>query len=277
MKLMGKAFCIVGAAALTAGSPIVGHAQVITNVFETWESQATGPFTGAGDVTWVGDTAPFRIATEAWPSAPAQDFAGTKSIRHTNAVASTSTILTSFSLDSDSPTLWQVFVSGNSADVTSGLGFDLILMSDSSNAADVEAGNVNGYRLRLAGTTDSLFFQEANGGGVWTTLSSLPFGFGANINTGWNILVYRETGGTWTYGYTTGTIGSAVARVNPTSDTTVTSSSFAGMSWFSPASDAGDFGFDNFLIVTIPEPTSAALFLGSLGLCFLRQRKATRS
>lgn len=140
MKSWGKLFSSAVAASLVSFTPLAVNAQIITNVFETWESQATGPFTGAGDVTWVGDTAPFRIATEAWPSSPAQDFAGTRSIRHTNAVASTSTILTSFSLDGDSPTLWQVFASGNSADVSSGRGFDLILMSRPATSMDTGSG-----------------------------------------------------------------------------------------------------------------------------------------
>lgn len=252
--------------------------QVVTNVYETWESQPTGPFTGAGDVTWTGDTGPWQIATAAWPSSPAQDFAGSRSIRHTNAAASVSTIVTPFVLDFTRPTTWSVFVSGNSAEVTDSRGFDLVLMSDSSDPAVIEAGNANGYRLRLVGATDSLFLQKANGAGAWNTLNSLALGFDANIRQGWNILVHREANGEWTYGFTTGAVGSAVSRGNAIVDTTVTSSTVAGMSWFSPATDANDFGFDNFLIVSVPESSAAMIaVLGSGLLAMLRRHRVTNS
>jgi len=263
--------------AVATTSLISNATLTVTNVWETWESQATGPFSGAGDETWIGDTGPWQIATAAWPSSPAQDFAGSRSIRHTNTVASDSSVLTSFSLDPSRPTTWKVFVSGNSADVTATRGFNLVLMSDSSDPASVEAGTMNGYRIRLAGGTDSLFLEEANGAG-WSTLNSVVVGFSANINQGWNILVHREGDGQWTYGFTTGAVGTAVSRGNAIIDTTVTSSTYAGMNWFSSATDANDFGFDNFLIVSVPEPSAAMIAAAGGGvLGALRRQRAPNS
>jgi hypothetical protein len=136
---------------------------------------------------------------------------------------------------------------------------------------------MNGYRLRMnsrSGTTDSLQFQRAIGSG-WATLNFQDFGVGANLTNGWNIAANRSTNGIWTYGFATGPLGTAVTLGNATNDTTVTLGRAAGMSQFSGSSSASGFGFDNFLITSIPEPS--VVFLASGTVLILMRIKRNRS
>ena len=254
-----------------------GEALVTTNVFETWESQAVqNPFTGTGDVTWTGDLSGYQITTANWPTGPA--FAGSRSLRSNAAVAVTNTVITAFAFNPSRPTTWSVFVSGNIGDgtgFTSGRGFDVVLVSDSSNISSLEAGTINGYRLRLAGNTtntiDNLILQKATGSG-WSTINQTPVGIGANVTQGWNLEIFRESNGTWTYGFANGAIGTPVPRDSAVVDTAVSSGSQAGMSWFSPATSANIFGFDNFLITSVPEMSPAMAISLSAVLLFASRR-----
>lgn len=184
---------------------------------------------------------------------------------------------------------WSVFVSGGSQFITNTpRDFSLILMSDSSTAANVEAGLINGYRLRLGdnpalgASTDSLLFEEANGAG-WSILTNnaLP-GADRNINEGWNLFVQRTPAGVFNYGFANGAIGTAVSLSFSTTDTTVTSASFAGMNYRTPMTGDNAFGFDNFRVAeaaAVPEPSTvllAAIGLLSLG-CFVLKRKYGRA
>lgn len=260
------------------------HGALLTNVFETWESQANqNPFLGTGDVTWTGDLSAYQIDSASWPVSPAQDFAGSHSLHSiTSTSGVTNTVVTAFSFNPIRPTFWSTFVSGSTAAngelTTTPRAFDLLLVSDSNSTPAIEAGTINGYRLRLVGRTgsiDSFLFQKATGSG-WTTLNFLDVGTGASTGQGWNILVHRESNGTWQYGYANGTIGTPVASIdNAIVDTGILSGSFSGMSWVSPSGGSNLFGFDNFLITSIPEP-SVIVFI-ALGLGFLVRRFRHRS
>lgn len=233
MKSWGKLFSSAVAASLVSFIPLAVNAQIITNVFETWEGAARlDPFAGAGNVIWNGDLSSYELTTATWPSGTTSDFAGTNSLRSkTSASEVTNTVTTAFLFDPSRPTFWSVYVGGNDAAITANKAADIILTADSSDASSIENGLVNGYRLRLFGNTtntiDNLILQRATGAG-WVTLNQLSVGAGANINQGWNLLVHRESDGTWRYGYSNGTIGSVVAIGSAVNDATVLSGSQAG-------------------------------------------------
>lgn len=256
---------------------------IATAILETWEGETNGAFDGTANNVWLGDATSFFIDSAAWPVTPAQDFAGSHSLRSpdTNAALDLTAVTSvSGTFDATRTMEWSVFVSGGAQSFTSTpRDFSLILMSDSSNAANIESGSINGYRLRLGdnpccdSTSDSLLFEEANGSG-WSTLTNIDLGGDREIRTGWNLLVQRTPAGVFTYGFANGAIGTPVPLSFSTADTTVTSASFAGMNYRTPATGDNAFGFDNFRVVAIPEPATLALLgLGFAGLGFSRRRK----
>lgn len=258
---------------------------VATPVLETWESESNGAFDGTTATNvWLGDATSFFIDSATWPVSPTPDFAGSHSLRSPNSgVAMDLTTVTSISgtFDATQTMRWSVFVSGLSQNITSTpRDFSLILMSDSSTAAAIESGSINGYRLRLGdnpllgASSDSLLFEKANGGG-WSILTNIALsGSDRNINEGWNLLVQRTPAGVFTFGFTNGAIGTPVPLSFSTTDTTVTNASFAGMNYRTPATGDNAFGFDNFQVAAVPEPATLALLGVALaGLGFARRGK----
>lgn len=275
---------------LVAATLLLPGTLVAATIVENWEGEAAGPFDGSANLAWLGEATSFAIDTATWPVSPTPDFAGSRSLRSPNVdVALDLTTVTSIAgtFDATKTMEWSVFVSGSSQSITNTpRDFSLILMSDSSTAANVEAGLINGYRLRLGdnpalvASTDSLLFEEANGAG-WSILANNPLlGADRNINEGWNLFVQRSPAGVFSYGFANGAIGTAAPLSFSTTDTTVTSASFAGMNYRSPATGDNAFGFDNFRVAeaaAVPEPGTLVLAaLGLAGLGFVALRKKYR-
>ncbi len=167
-----------------------------------------------------------------------------------------------------------MFLSGSSNCTVTAVPQDvsLLLVSDSSNPAAVEAGTMNGYRLRLGddsavgGGTDALHLERASGSG-WTTLRKDNLGADAILGDGWNLRVIRSSGGAWQYGYL---VGNPVdpSLVNLTmshSDATHSSGTHVGITFqCADGLRSDEWGFDEFRIVTVtvPSSTAATLFYG---------------
>lgn len=222
-------------------------------LLEGFEVENQDPFNGSGELTWTGDVGDFEITTATWPREPNPDFAGDHSLRSKGGSELNSTIVTDISTaySSTLTVRWEVFVSGNSADITNGRGFAIILFVNSSNISNIEDGSVNGYRLRLAdpdgGDGDGFYLEKASGSG-WSKIDEYSISPSPNINEGWNIAVERESDGTWNWGFSNGAIGTSVTLSESVVDNDHTSGDYSGMYWYSSATDANDFGFDNFKV-----------------------------
>lgn len=219
---------------------------------EGFETGLQDPFGGTAELTWAGDISDFMITTSTWPYGSDVDFDGDYSLRSKDNGELNSTIITDISgtYNSSLKMHWEVYVSGNSASITLSKGFAMILFVDSDNISDIENGNVNGYRIRLAdpsgGDPDGLYLEKASGSG-WGKIDEIQTG-SANINQGWNIIVERIADGTWNWGYSNDSLGSPVTLSETVTDNDHLSGSWAGMYWYSTATDAADFGFDNFIV-----------------------------
>ena len=272
---------------------IVGKGQALA-VSETWESRPLEPFSGLGDVLWLGDTDSFEVTDATWPTGP--DFDGFRSLRsNSNAGGTTSTIVTEISdtFDAAVDFNWSIFASGNSAAITSSKRFDLILLSDSDTPSSLESpSSINGYKLSLwdplagggeghAGTLldDSLSLWKATSSDTeWQLLDAYEFDFGVDMNLGWNLNVTRSRVGEWNVSFANG----AASTLSETPVITVTDNTvpLSGGTWYSglgvmtTATDATDFGVDNF-VTAIPEPATAVFILGALalGVLLLRERR----
>ncbi len=248
-------------------------------VSETFEGEATGTFDGTADLTWLGDTGSWDINTAAWPTD--HNFNGSRSLQGNE--NGTFTIATDISsVYSDSQTVdWSLFLSGtNKRDVwpnnPGGYHFSLVLMSDSSDAADIEAGNMNGYRLRIADDNtntaqpwaDTFYFEEANGAG-WQTLETVETGANISYHEGWNLAVSRDSSGEFSWGWAQGDYGTAVTQDNTVTDTTTTGSTYSGMTLWG-GGQSNYIGLDEFSVTSVPEPATPLMVIvmlaGSLGI-----------
>ena len=140
---------------------VINHAQFAAAaiVTETWESQAnTDPFTGTGDRVWTGDVGAWQITSNTWPTSPAQDFAGARSLRSGNhgsivgGPAVVETVITDITsaVNFSQRMEWNVFFSGNSASIQPSRRADFLLLSDSSSIGSIEdPTGLNGYKLTL--------------------------------------------------------------------------------------------------------------------------------
>jgi len=230
-------------------SNFTAHADGITEGFETGLQD---PFNGSSELIWTGDLADYQITTASWPYGSGVDFLGDYSIRAKENGELNATILTSISgvYISSVKTRWEVYVSGNNATITTSKGFSLILFVDSDEINNIESGTINGYRLRLAdpdgSDPDGLYLEKASGAG-WIKIDQLVTG-DANINQGWNLAIERNIDGTWNWGFSNGSPGTAVTLTKTVLDNEHISGSWAGMNWYSTSSDAADFGFDTFKV-----------------------------
>lgn len=269
------------------------HAEIL----ETWESQpATNPFAGTGDLTWSGDVAAWAITTATWPTSPAQDFAGQRSLRSANHGSTAAgqvveTIVTNISSEFGltNPLEWSVFLSGNSISIQPNRRADIILLSDTSNVGAIEDPDnaMNGYKLTLndpyadgtdnippsshesAAVADSLtLWRVTDADDRWRVVGSIPLGATDDIRDGWNIRARLNSNGTWEIGFANGAIGQVPVLTSlgfdvggPTPSTFV-GTAYAGVGWTAPfntTNDHSDFGFDNFSVRVVPEPTAALL------------------
>ncbi|MCF8229684.1 MAG: T9SS type A sorting domain-containing protein [Bacteroidales bacterium] len=220
------------------------HANDLNEGFEVDDQD---PFTGSAELTWTGDVGDFEITSSGWPYGSTCDFNGDHSIRSRDVEDIDATIVTdiSSSYSSSVKMRWEVYFGGNSASITYTKGVALILFVNSDIAADIESGNVNGYRLLLA-DPDGLYLEKASGNG-WSIIDEYLFE-DANINEGWNIAVEREADGTWNWGFSNGILGNAVTLTESVLDNDHVSGDYSGMYWFCSTADAPDFGFDNFKV-----------------------------
>ena len=231
------------------GSIIITSAHEISEGFEVGDQD---PFTGNAELTWTGDVSWFEIANSNWPSNSEVEFAGLNAIRSKGETAVNSTIITSLSgiFNANYKCRWEVYISGNVADITNSKGFSLILFVDSDNIADIESGSVNGYRLRVTdpdgGDSDGVYLEKASGSG-WVKIDQHDT-LGLNVNMGWNLAVERESDGTWNWGFENGSISSNISLFETVVDNDHTSGPYSGINWFSSKSDARDFGFDEFSV-----------------------------
>jgi hypothetical protein len=297
-----SAFALI--ACLTATAPAA--------IMETWESQsATDPFTGTGDVTWTGDLPAWAITTATWPTSPAQDFAGVRSLRSTNHGSVTGganaieTVVTDITtaVDFSSPLEWSVFFSGNSASIQPSRRADFILLSDVSSVGTIEdPSSLNGYKVTLwdpyfnatdnvppsshegAALADSLtLWRTTDTDDRWRVVGSIPLGTTDDLRDGWNIRARLDTDGTWSIGFANGAIGQTPALTSLGIDagapalSAFSGSVFAGVGWTAPnnsTNDYHDFGFDNFRVGAVPEPATAWLLaFAGLGVVNLRGRR----
>ncbi|MEX0937742.1 MAG: PEP-CTERM sorting domain-containing protein [Pirellulales bacterium] len=277
-------------------------------ILESWESQAaTDPFTGSGDLTWTGDVEAWAITTESWPTSPAQDFAGERSLRSANhrsvedGTSVVETVVTDIAaeLDFSMPIEWNVFFSGNSVDINTSRRADFILLSDSSDPTIIEEPDdmMNGFKLSLgdplfdatgnvppsshegAALDDSLtLWRVDDTDDRWRVVGSIPLlGIADDdLNEGWNLRARLEPDGEWLIGFATGAIGQMPTLTSLGMDpgapdfTNFAGSAFGGVGWLAPNNTAGDhddFGFDNFSVASVPEP--ATWLLAILGAALL--------
>ncbi len=279
-------------------------------ILETWESQpATNPFTGTGDVAWVGDLGAWSItSTSTWPTSPAQDFAGRRSLRSSNhgsvgaptpnTVAETVVTDISGELDLSRQMEWRVFFSGNLASIQPSRRADFILLSDSADASVIEDPNdmLNGFKLTLwdpySHATDNIppsshedsslgdsltLWSVDDSDDRWREVGSIAL-TDPNLRDGWNLRVVLDPDGTWRVGYAIGAIGQTpgltalgVAVPNPAD---FAGAAYSGVGWVAPTTDNDytDFGFDNFRVAAVPEPSSIMLALVSVVLLMARRR-----
>ncbi len=223
-------------------------------IFETFEVNNQDSFTGNAILNWIGDVRNFELSSSTWTRDPAPDFLGSHSMRSRSSdTAINATILTeisSFYL-SNVRTRWEVFVSGGAAEITLSKGFSLLLLVNSTDISNVESGAINGYRIRLADPTitgypDGLYLEKASGSG-WTMIDSVHTG-DAKINQGWNLAVERDGVGNWYWGYTNGAYNSDIELTESVLDNDFVSGSYAGINYYSIATTAHYFGFDNFKV-----------------------------
>jgi hypothetical protein len=264
---------------------------------ESWESQAAvSPFTGTGDVNWTGDVSAWAITTATWPTAPAQDFAGTKSLRSSNHTSiaggadSVETVVTNITsaVDFTKPMEWGVFFSGNSISIQPSRRADFILLSDTSTVGTIEdPALLNGYKLTLtdpyanatdnvppsshagASLADSLtLWRVADNDDRWRVVGSIPVASTDDIRDGWNLRARRDVDGTWSIGFANGVIGQTPALTSLGIDagapalSAFSGSVYAGVGWTAPnntTNDYRDFGFDNFSVAAVPEPSVGLL------------------
>jgi len=307
MKIEYGALLLIAVFCLGAA---VGN-QASGEILETWESQPTtnDPFDGNGDLTWTGDIASYRVATETWPTSPAEDFAGDKSLRSQNHPAdSVETVVTNITsaVDLGNPMEWSVFLSGNSTTIQPSRRADFVLLSDTSDVADIEdpgtVNGVNGYKLTLwdpysaAASNTPPTSHEAAGGhpdsvSLWTVddtddrwrvVGFVGLGATDNLRDGWNLRVRRETDGEWLIGFANGAIGQTPSLtslgVDTTADFSGATSFYGGIGWRAPTTDSDNtgFGFDNFSVssISLPEPSACLLaLLGLVGLLSARMRR----
>jgi hypothetical protein len=298
-------------AALVVGCAVLPTVLVALRVdaalVETWESQATqNPFLGTGDLIWSGDVSAWAITTATWPTSPAQDFAGARSLRSDNhgslsGAPVVETVFTNISseVDFSRSIEWSVFFSGNSAIISVEKRADFLLLADTPSAAIIEDPlGLNGYKLTLwdpradaasnvpplsheaAALADSLtLWRVDDTDDRWRVVGSIPLGTEIDdIREGWNLRARRDPDGTWSIGFATGAIGQTPPLTSLGIDpgapdlSNFIGTAFAGVGWLAPnntTNDHRDFGFDNFSVTAVPEPSAGAVILSGLAILTL--------
>ncbi len=151
---------------------------------------------GAPDLTWVGDTTGFSVQAST-SGEGAGVFIKTSAAEDT--VNSFTTDITA-ELALDSVYTFSAYIGGDSARRVNGSNYAaLVLLSDSSDAAAITAGTMNGYRLGIF-TGDQVELQKASGAG-WVTLQAGPSS-ALKLNNGFSLAatIDSETGD-YSFGY----------------------------------------------------------------------------
>ena len=281
---------LLAASAMVLSMPASGFAA--TQVLENWEGLADAdPFDGMGNRTWVGDTSAFEVFRADWPSgvgADKQDFgsATERALRSSHASnLGPNTVLTDITseLDASKPLEWSVYIAGNSAEITTSKRVDFILAANTSDVATVEAPDASllGYKLavwdpRAAGDdshealafSDSIVLWKSTGSDDrWVMVGGSQVG-PINLRDGWNLRVSRSTSGQWAVAASNAPEGTVALPLFDVSDASIDLSQgtwFSGVSWLTTATDASDFGFDEFSFIAVPEPLSgSSLFVTAM-------------
>ncbi|VGO12588.1 hypothetical protein PDESU_01141 [Pontiella desulfatans] len=225
---------------------------------------------GAADLTWTGDTTGFSV--EATTGSMNE---GTGAFRTTSTGAAANSFVTDITAELALDTVY-TFSGYIGADTTRAVNFAnyaaLVLMSDTSDAAAITAGTMNGYRLGIfAG--DQVELQKASGAG-WVTLQAGPSS-GLALQDGWNVSATIDSAtGNYSWGYVTGNYTDTIAEDNSGTDTAFVDpagTTYGGFTYV--VSTADTYYVDAYNMAAIPEPATLSLILGSgAGLLWIRRK-----
>jgi len=227
---------------------------------------------GASDLTWVGDTTGFSVqATTGGLNE------GTGAFRTTSTGAAANSFVTDITAELALDTVY-TFSGYIGADTARAVNLNnyaaLVLLSDSSDAAAITAGTMNGYRLGIF-TGDQVELQKASGAG-WNTIplqqgpsSGLVLQDGLNVSA-----TIDSATGDFSWGYVTGNYTDTVAEVYAGTDGAFAdpaATPYGGFTYVVSTPDT--YYVDAYSMAAIPEPATFGLLAGaSAGLLWIRRR-----
>jgi hypothetical protein len=144
-------------------------------------------------------------------------------------------------------------------------------MSDTSDAAAITAGTMNGYRLGIfAG--DQVELQKASGAG-WVTLQAGPTS-ALSLNSGFNFSATIDSvNGNYSWGYVIGSYTDTVVEGNTGNDAAFVDpvgTTYGGFTYV--VSTADTYYVDAYNMAAIPEPATLGLIIGAgTGLLWIRR------
>ena len=224
---------------------------------------------GAPDLTWTGNTTGFNVEAT---TGGANEGAG--AFRTTSTGAAANSFVTDITAELALDTVY-TFSGYIGADTTRAVNFAnyaaLVLMSDTSDAAAITAGTMNGYRLGIfAG--DQVELQKASGAG-WVTLQAGPTS-ALSLNSGFNFSATIDSvNGNYSWGYVIGSYTDTVVEGNTGNDAAFVDpvgTTYGGFTYV--VSTADTYYVDAYNMAAIPEPATLGLIIGAgTGLLWIRR------